>query len=244
MEGQLNALDATFLELEEADESAHMHIGGVMIFEPWDDGGAPPLELVRTELEARTAEFPRYRQRLSSTRTGGLHWPRWEGDERFDIARHVVTAGLPEPRGEAELLAWAGEYFSQRLDRRRPLWEMVLIDLADGRLHHVAGTGKSGYSGDGGDARKAQLAGPKGVALSESGIFLADTESHTIRVIDRRTNVIRTLVGTGEPGDGPDGPPLRCRLDRPHGVEVDATGTVYIGDSGSHRVRVLRAASP
>ena len=34
MSEQLNALDATFLELEEADQGAHMHIGGVMVFEP------------------------------------------------------------------------------------------------------------------------------------------------------------------------------------------------------------------
>jgi diacylglycerol O-acyltransferase / wax synthase len=130
---QLNALDATFLELEEADECAHMHIGGVMIFEPWGEGGAPPLDVVRAELEARTIEFPRYQQRLSATRTGGLRWPRWEKDDRFDIARHVVRAALPEPKGEEELLDWAGEYFSQRLDRGRPLWEMVILDLADGR---------------------------------------------------------------------------------------------------------------
>jgi diacylglycerol O-acyltransferase len=133
VEEQLNALDATFLELEEADISAHMHIGGVMIFEPWGDGGAPPLDLVRAELEARTVDFPRYRQRLSATRTGGLRWPRWQRDDRFDIARHVTRAALPEPRGTDELLEWAGEYFSQRLDRTRPLWEMVVIDLADGR---------------------------------------------------------------------------------------------------------------
>ncbi len=138
MEEQLNALDATFLELEEADESAHMHIGGVMIFEPWADGGSPPIDLVRAELEARTAEFPRYRQRLSQTHTGGLRWPRWEGDDRFDIARHVVRAALPEPKGDAQLLEWAGDYFSQRLDRGRPLWEMVIIDLADGRWAMVS----------------------------------------------------------------------------------------------------------
>ncbi len=142
MDEHLNALDATFLELEESDPSAHMHIGGVMIFGPWGDGGAPPLALVRTELEARIEDLPRYRQRLSSARTGGFHWPRWDWDERFDIARHVVRAALPEPRDEGELLQWAGEYFSQRLDRGRPLWEMVVIELADGRwamaskVHH------------------------------------------------------------------------------------------------------------
>jgi WS/DGAT/MGAT family acyltransferase len=115
-----------------------MHIGGVMIFEPWGEGGSPPLEHVQAELEARTAEFPRYRQRLSETRTGGLRWPRWENDERFGVARHVVRGVLPEPRGERELLGWAGDYFSQRLDRRRPLWEMVILELADGRWAMVS----------------------------------------------------------------------------------------------------------
>src|SRR5215204_72331 len=71
----LNALDATFLELEEADSSAHMHIGGVMIFEPHGDGGAPPIERIRAELEARTRDLPRYRQRLSATHTGGFTGP-------------------------------------------------------------------------------------------------------------------------------------------------------------------------
>lgn len=119
------------------------------------------------------------------------------------------------------------------------------IDLAAGTLHHLAGTGKSGYSGDGGDAKRAELAGPKGVAVGPDGtIYLADTESHTIRAIDPRTNVIRTVVGAGEAGEGPDGDPLGCRLDRPHGIEVGPDGTLYIGDSGNNRVRVLRPGPP
>jgi WS/DGAT/MGAT family acyltransferase len=129
----LNALDATFLELEQADPGAHMHIGGVMIFEPYGDGGAPPIDLIRAELEARTADLPKYRQRLSALQTGGLHWPEWVDDERFDITRHVFRRGLPEPRGEAELLEWAGDYYSRRLDRAHPLWETAVLELADGR---------------------------------------------------------------------------------------------------------------
>ncbi len=129
----LNALDATFLELEEADASAHMHIGGVMIFEPHGDGGAPPIDRIRREIEDRLGGLPRYRQRLSSPETGGLHWPQWVDDERFDIARHVVAKGLPEPRGESELLEWAADYYSRRLDRSHPLWETAVLELADGR---------------------------------------------------------------------------------------------------------------
>jgi streptogramin lyase len=114
------------------------------------------------------------------------------------------------------------------------------IDLDSGTLHHLAGTGEQGYAGDGGDARKAKLAGPKGIAVAPNGdIYLADTESHTIRVIRKSTGIIETVVGDGQPGDGPDGNPRSCRLARPHGVFVDRNGRVYIGDSDNHKVRVL-----
>ncbi len=123
---RLTPLDATFLELEQADQGAHMHIGGVMIFEP-RPGGAPRIDQVRKILRERLCELPRYGQRLSAPATGGLSWPNWEEDPDFDIARHVRRERIPEPGGDAELLDWAGEFYSERLDRSRPLWEMVLL---------------------------------------------------------------------------------------------------------------------
>jgi len=106
-------------------------------------------------------------------------------------------------------------------------------------LHHIAGTGEQGYSGDGGPARLAKLSGPKGLALSGRHLYLADTESHTIRRIDLVTAVITTVLGTGSRGDGPDSDPLQCRLARPHGLL--ATGdALYVSDSEAHRIRVLR----
>ena len=81
----------------------------------------------------------------------------------------------------------------------------------------------------------------KGIALAPAGsLYLADTESHTIRRIDLKSGIITTVAGTGQRGDGPDGNPLQCRLARPHGIFVSADGTVYIGDSESHRIRTLR----
>ncbi len=113
------------------------------------------------------------------------------------------------------------------------------IDLESQTLTHLAGTGKKGFTGDGADARKAELSGPKGIALAPNGdVYLADTESHTIRVIRKSTGFLETVVGDGKVGDGPDGDPQKCRLARPHGVFVDAAGKVYIGDSENHRVRV------
>jgi streptogramin lyase len=115
------------------------------------------------------------------------------------------------------------------------------IDLEKRTLQHLAGTGKSGYSGDGGPARNAQLAGPKGVAVSPNGdVWFADTESHTIRVYRTQTKIVETIVGDGTKGNGPSGSPLKCRLDRPHGVFVSADGRLFIGDSNNHAVRILQ----
>lgn len=134
MTEHLSPLDATFLELEEADESAHMHIGGILVFEPAPERGAPTLSELREQLEERLPTLPRYRQRLSAGHTGGLHWPAWEPDPDFDIAAHVRHAALPAPGDDRELLEWAGDYWSHRLDRKRPLWDVVLLEgLSNGR---------------------------------------------------------------------------------------------------------------
>jgi DNA-binding beta-propeller fold protein YncE len=113
------------------------------------------------------------------------------------------------------------------------------VDPATNTIHHVAGTGEQGYTGDGGPARLATLAGPKGLAWGRGALYVVDTENHAIRRIDLRSGTITTVLGTGQRGDGPEPDPLRCALSRPHGVLVDARGVVYIGDSEAHRIRRL-----
>ncbi|MGQ0636484.1 MAG: hypothetical protein ACT4QC_17870 [Planctomycetaceae bacterium] len=113
-------------------------------------------------------------------------------------------------------------------------------DLRQPKLMQLAGTGSKGYTGDGGPALRAKLGSPKGLAVGPGGdVYLADTENHVIRVIRATTGQIDTLVGDGYPGNGPDGPPLKCRLNQPHGVLVDHQGNVYIGDSSNNKVRKL-----
>lgn len=115
------------------------------------------------------------------------------------------------------------------------------IDQATGRIHHVAGTGESGYTGDGGPARLAALSGPKGIAYASNGsLYIADTENHVIRRIQLKTGIISTVAGTGKRGDGPDGDPRHCSMNRPHGVFVDTKGVLYIADSESNRIRILK----
>jgi diacylglycerol O-acyltransferase len=138
---QLTALDATFLELEQADDSALMHIGGALLFASLPGGGTPAIGQLREHLEQRMGVLPRYRQKLSVPRTGGLSWPSWERDQRFEIEAHVRHATLPSPGTEREFLDWISDFYSHRLDRSRPLWEMVLLDgLADGRWALVTKT--------------------------------------------------------------------------------------------------------
>ena len=96
---------------------------------------------VREHLEQRLELLPRYRQKLDAPRTGGLAWPSWERDQRFEIDAHVRHATLPSPGDEPEFLDWISDFYSHRLDRGRPLWEMVLLDgLTGGRWALVSKT--------------------------------------------------------------------------------------------------------
>lgn len=141
MSEHLSPLDATFLELEQHDETAHMHIGAALVFDPLPGGGAPSLEDGLKQLAPRLTALPRYRQRLSEPHTGGLTWPTWEEDPNFDVRNHVHKAALPAPGGDEQLLDWLGDYWSHRLDRLRPLWDAVLLEgLADGRWALVTKT--------------------------------------------------------------------------------------------------------
>jgi DNA-binding beta-propeller fold protein YncE len=104
------------------------------------------------------------------------------------------------------------------------------LDTKAGKMYRFAGTGDKGFTGDGGDARKATLSGPKGVALAPDGsLYIADTENHAIRRVDK-TGVITTVAGNGKRGE----------LARPHGVFVDAKGVVYVADSENNRICILR----
>ncbi|MBL0113556.1 MAG: hypothetical protein IPP42_23105 [Saprospiraceae bacterium] len=84
------------------------------------------------------------------------------------------------------------------------------IDNTSLTLHHIAGTGEKGYSGDGGQARLAKLGGPKGSCLEPGFIVRSGHRNHVIRGIELKTGLIHTVLGTGRRGDGPEPNPNRC----------------------------------
>jgi DNA-binding beta-propeller fold protein YncE len=114
------------------------------------------------------------------------------------------------------------------------------LDIRGNRLERIAGTGEKGYSGDGGAALDATFNGPKGIAYSrrDNSLYIVDTENHVIRKMSLASGMIETVLGNGERGDGPDGNPMTCKLNRPHGVFVDSD-IVYVTDSENHRIRAI-----
>ena len=114
------------------------------------------------------------------------------------------------------------------------------LDLAKGVIHHVAGTGQKGFTGDGGPAKDATMNGPKGIAVGPNGnVYIADTENHAIRMINVKQGTIELIAGTGQRGDNAETAPAKCQLARPHGIFVAADGAIVIGDTENQRVRVI-----
>ena len=101
----------------------------------------------------------------------------------------------------------------------------------------VAGTGTSGFAGDNGPAKSAQLALPGRVVVDSSGkIYIADSDNHRIRVISSGT--ISTVAGNGTAGYSGDGAAATsAMLKDPGGMALDSSGNLYIADSENNVVR-------
>jgi DNA-binding beta-propeller fold protein YncE len=120
------------------------------------------------------------------------------------------------------------------------------LNFESGLIAHVAGSGKKGFSGDGGNPLAATFDGPKGIAIDPGGsMAVMDTENQAVRQIDLGLGIIRTIAGQGPKargfgGDG--GSASEALFDRPHGICTANDGSIYVGDTNNHRVRRLRPA--
>ena len=112
------------------------------------------------------------------------------------------------------------------------------IEMETGSVSVIAGTGVSGFAGDGGPATEALLSAPEWVEYDEEGnLYLADRGNYRVRLITP-DGVIRTIVGDGEHasrGDG--GPALTASLTHPFGLHLGPQGDLFIFDTEAHRVR-------
>ena len=107
-----------------------------------------------------------------------------------------------------------------------------------GTITTIAGSGGTGFRGDGGPAVEAQLNYPVGMAVDGAGnLYIADSDNHRIRKVDS-SGTITTIAGTGEFGfNGDGGPAVEAQLNYPVGMAVDGAGNLYIADARNHRIR-------
>ena len=139
---RLSGLDAAFLYLETATN--HMSVGALAVLDPSTVPGGYAFQKVRDVLESRAHLVPPLRRRLVEVPLG-LHHPVWVDDPDFRLDAHLRRAALPAPGGEQELAELVAEVMSHPLDRRRPLWELHVVEgLESGMLavlfktHHAA----------------------------------------------------------------------------------------------------------
>jgi len=149
---RLNALDASFLELEEPN--ARWHEGAVMVFERGPlaapEGGVDADRITRI-YQALLDHVDRYRQKLAF-----VPWfdhPVWIDDPGFDIRYHIRHVSLPPPGDERTLKRVCGYLLSQPLDMAKPLWEVWIVDGLERdrfalvtKTHHCMVDGASGMS--------------------------------------------------------------------------------------------------
>ena len=105
----------------------------------------------------------------------------------------------------------------------------------------VAGSGRQGYSGDGGPATEATLNNLYSLQVDTNGdIYIVDRLNAAIRKVDAATGIITTVAGTGEPGySGDGGPGVLAQLREPNDCFLDGKGGLLIADIQDQRIRRL-----
>ncbi len=180
------------------------------------------------------ADTMNHRVRRVDLHTGGIQTIAGTGQHRFSGDGGPATAAtLNEPCALA--LDGKGSLFIADQSNNR----VRRVDLKTGLISTVAGTGESGYAGDGMPAVESPLAGPSGLAIGPDGaLYVADTFNGRIRRIDLETGVISTIAGDG--GDyryGGNANEFSTSVSRPYGIALDAAGNLLITDSDSHLIR-------
>ena len=153
----------------------------------------------------------------------------------------ATSARLAFPSGVA--LAADGSLYIADTNNNR----IRKVDPA-GTITTVAGSGRTGFSGDGGPATRARLAGPSRVDVGADGsLYVADSGNNRVRKVDR-AGTITTMAGSGAQGrlerffSGDGGAAPSASLNSPVSVAVAVDGTLYIADAGNGRVRKVDPA--
>jgi hypothetical protein len=147
----------------------------------------------------------------------------------------ATSASIDDPHGVAALPD-GGFLIADTLNNR-----IRKVD-AHGTITTVAGTGASGFSGDGGPATAAMISSPFGVSvMSDGGFLIDDVGNQRIRRVTP-SGIITTVAGNGTAGfSGDGGPATAAKLNNPHNVLARPDGSFYIADASNNRIRLVSA---
>lgn len=142
---------------------------------------------------------------------------------------------LREPSGVA--VSPQGEvYIAERSGHR------IYRVTPSGFIERIAGTGQPGLAKDGDPLLTSPLREPTALAFGPDGrLYVAETGNHRILALDLSSQRISVILGSGEPGSIlPEGrSPQEVTLNHPEGLAIDAVGTLFVADTGNHRILKL-----
>ncbi len=186
------------------------------------------------------ADYFNHRVRKVAGTSGTITTAAGNGTEGFSgDGGPAAAAGLVNPFGvavDASGNLYIADYWDHRIRK---------VAAGSGIITTVAGNGSAGFSGDGGAATAAGLFRPASLAVDASGnLYIADAGNNRIRKVAAGSGIITTVAGNGRAGfSGDGGPATSAGFAQPHGVALDVSGNLYIGDSGNHRIRKVTASS-
>ncbi|MDR3764007.1 MAG: SMP-30/gluconolactonase/LRE family protein [Acidobacteriota bacterium] len=151
----------------------------------------------------------------------------------------ATAAELSQPRGVA--VDASGNLYIADTNNVR----VRKVNASTGVISTVAGNGGYGYNGDGIAATSASLNGPYSVVVDASGnLYFSDSYNQRIRKVTAATGLISTVAGNGGSGYNGDGiAATSATLSNPAGIAVDASGNLYIADTGNNRIRKVTATT-
>ncbi len=146
---QLGGMDANFLNMETS--SIYGHVSSMTIFEATPGTGGAGLDITKRAILSRIDQLEPYRRRLVTV-PFGLDIPYWIEDPDFDIDYHVRHHAVPPPGTPQQLAEIVNRIIARPLDRRRPLWELYIIEGVDNgkyiaqlnKIHHATIDGAAG----------------------------------------------------------------------------------------------------
>jgi len=126
------------------------------------------------------------------------------------------------------------------------LFALVTLSIprlfAQGIISTIAGTGKTGFHGDGGQADTCKFYNPFDVSFDTAGnIYISDGNNFRVRKIDKHTGIITTIAGNGIDTFSIDSVNAITTGMNPDGIYATAKGDVYIADVKNNRIRKVDA---